>query len=169
MKFKKITFYILLIICVSGFSQNMKEGFTYLETGKYKEAETFFEATLKTYPTNKTARLCYGRAIGLNGDSEKAVTIFKALLKVFSGVVAFSIAPFVAMLSGITEVTLKCKSQGAAHLYSGILVAVGLIQTLLAGLYAFGPIGFAIFVISVIVIKTVLVRLMTSSPVCVGE
>ncbi len=48
------------------FTQNMQEGFTYLETGKYPEAESFFETVLKEYPENKTARLCYGRAIGLN-------------------------------------------------------------------------------------------------------
>ncbi|MBU3013056.1 tetratricopeptide repeat protein [Polaribacter vadi] len=59
----------------------MKEGFTYLETGKYKKAEVFFKQVLKEYPTNKTARLCYGRAVGLNGDSEKAVGIFVNLLK----------------------------------------------------------------------------------------
>jgi len=59
----------------------MKEGFTYLETGKYKEAESFFKKTLKTYPTNKTARLCYGRAIGLNGKAIEAVKLFTNLLK----------------------------------------------------------------------------------------
>lgn len=59
----------------------MKEGFTYLETGKYKEAESFFKAILKEYPNNKTARLCYGRAIGLNGKSKDAVTLFTNLLK----------------------------------------------------------------------------------------
>jgi len=59
----------------------MKEGFTYLETGKYPEAEKFFETVLKEYPTNKTARLCYGRAIGLNGNAAEAKTIFTALVK----------------------------------------------------------------------------------------
>jgi Flp pilus assembly protein TadD len=59
----------------------MKEGFTYLETGKYKAAESFFKETLKAYPTNKTARLCYGRAIGLNGKADEAVKLFTNLLK----------------------------------------------------------------------------------------
>lgn len=58
----------------------MKEGFTYLETGKYQQAETFFEIILKEYPNNKTARLCYGRAIGLNGNPAKAKNIFTKLL-----------------------------------------------------------------------------------------
>ena len=59
----------------------MNEGFTYLETRKYKQAETFFENILITYPKNKTAKLCYGRALGLNGNGERATTIFINLLE----------------------------------------------------------------------------------------
>ena len=59
----------------------MNEGFTYLETGKYKQAETFFENILITYPKNKTAKLCYGRALGLNGNGERAAAIFINLLE----------------------------------------------------------------------------------------
>ncbi|WP_420571112.1 tetratricopeptide repeat protein [Kordia sp.] len=73
--------FIFLLIGVFGFSQNMKEGFSYLENGKYQEATSFFKTILQEYPTNKTARLCYGRAVGLNGDSAKAKTIFTNLLK----------------------------------------------------------------------------------------
>jgi len=62
----------------------MKEGFTYLETGKYNKAEVFFKNILIEYPTNKTAKLCYGRAIGLSGDSKKSVQIFIDLLKAYS-------------------------------------------------------------------------------------
>ena len=62
------------------FSQDMQEGFTYLETGEYQQAETFFKSILEGHPDNKTARLCYGRAIGLNGKSEEAKTLFKNLL-----------------------------------------------------------------------------------------
>ena len=43
----------------------------------------FFETVLKEYPENKTAKLCYGRAVGLLGNSEKAVSIFTDLLKVY--------------------------------------------------------------------------------------
>ena len=68
-----------------GYSQNMKEGFTYLETGKYKAAVKFFEKTLKKYPDNKTAKLCYGRAVGLNGDAPKAVGIFTEMLEDYPG------------------------------------------------------------------------------------
>jgi len=58
----------------------MKEGFTYLETGKYQQAETFFKTILEEYPKNKTARLCYGRAIGLNGNAAEAKKIFTDLV-----------------------------------------------------------------------------------------
>lgn len=78
--FPLITF---LFFSISVFSQEMKEGFTYLETGKYQKAERFFKNILQEYPTNKTARLCYGRSIGLNGKSKKAVNLFTNLLKDF--------------------------------------------------------------------------------------
>ena len=61
-------------------AQNMQEGFTYLETGKYNQAESFFNTILKDYPNNKTARLCYGRAIGLNGKPAEANALFTGLL-----------------------------------------------------------------------------------------
>ncbi|MDO5975138.1 tetratricopeptide repeat protein [Flavivirga jejuensis] len=75
----------LLLLFITGFvySQNMQEGFTYLETGKYAAAESFFETVLKKYSDNKTAKLCYGRAIGLNGSAEKAVVIFTELLRTY--------------------------------------------------------------------------------------
>lgn len=66
---------------MSASAQNMQEGFTYLETGKYAQAETFFNDILKDYPDNKTARLCYGRAIGLNGKAQDANDLFTKLLK----------------------------------------------------------------------------------------
>ncbi|WP_179352385.1 tetratricopeptide repeat protein [Winogradskyella vidalii] len=70
----------LLFILFSASAQNMKEGFTYLETGKYAKAESFFSSVLEEHPDNKTARLCYGRAIGLNGKPEAANTLFTDLL-----------------------------------------------------------------------------------------
>ena len=80
----KLNFKIFVLFCFVStlcIGQNMKQGFTYLESGEYKKATVFFKGILETYPTNKTARLCYGRAIGLNGDAKKAVEIFKLLLK----------------------------------------------------------------------------------------
>lgn len=75
-----ITSFFLLLVILSN-AQDMQEGFSLLETGKFSQAETFFDMILKDYPTNKTARLCYGRAVGLNGNAEKANTIFTNLLK----------------------------------------------------------------------------------------
>lgn len=74
---------LVFLLTVLSFSQNMQEGFTYLESGKYSEAELFFETILKNYPDNKTAKLCYGRAVGLMGNSTKAVNIFTDLLKLY--------------------------------------------------------------------------------------
>jgi len=83
MNIKNHIILIVLFITALGYTQNMQEGFTYLETGKYTKAESFFKAVLKDYPKNKTAKLCYGRAIGLLGNSEKAVSIFTDLLQNF--------------------------------------------------------------------------------------
>ena len=83
MSFKLYATLILLFISTLGASQNMQEGFTYLETGKYEAAETYFKSVLETHPKNKTAKLCYGRAVGLNGNSKKAVSIFTDLLKTY--------------------------------------------------------------------------------------
>ena len=80
----KIKSYLLLFLTFYSFfvfSQDMQEGYTYLETGEYLEAETFFKTILEGQPDNKTARLCYGRAIGLNGKSEDAKALFIDLLK----------------------------------------------------------------------------------------
>ena len=83
MSLKKIFLISCFLMSLTGLSQDMKEGFTYLETGKYKEAEVFFKDVLKNYPKNKTARLCYGRAVGLNGNSTKALNLFIYLLNDF--------------------------------------------------------------------------------------
>ncbi|WP_027076247.1 tetratricopeptide repeat protein [Maribacter antarcticus] len=83
MKIKHLAILVFFFITAFMYSQNMKEGFMFLETSKYKQAENFFKTVLKSYPSNKTARLCYGRAIGLNGDSNKALTLFTNLLNDF--------------------------------------------------------------------------------------
>ncbi|OIQ20343.1 tetratricopeptide repeat protein [Lacinutrix sp. MedPE-SW] len=84
MKFKSILLLTFLLTAVFGYTQDMQEGFTYLETGKFAKAETFFETILNEYPKNKTARLCYGRAVGLNGNPEKANQLFMYLLHDYS-------------------------------------------------------------------------------------
>tara|TARA_B110000046_G_C13014383_1_gene407992 strand:+ start:774 stop:2846 length:2073 start_codon:yes stop_codon:yes gene_type:complete len=81
MRLKYFYFLAFLSLNLAVVSQEMKEGFNYLETGKYQKAEFFFKEVLKTYPKNKTARLCYARAIGLLGKSNKAVQLFSRLLQ----------------------------------------------------------------------------------------
>ncbi|MFT4802280.1 MAG: putative Zn-dependent protease [Flavobacteriaceae bacterium] len=81
MRLKYFSLCLFFFVSLNIISQEMKEGFNYLETGKYKKAEFFFKEVLKTYPKNKTARLCYGRATGLLGKSEKAIQLFTLLLQ----------------------------------------------------------------------------------------
>ncbi|MFK7810897.1 MAG: tetratricopeptide repeat protein [Maribacter sp.] len=59
----------------------MQEGFTLLEKGDFEKAETFFANYLKADAENKTALLCYGRAVGLSGEPEKATGLFAKLLE----------------------------------------------------------------------------------------
>ena len=81
MRLKYFSLCLFFFASLNIISQEMEEGFKYLETGKYKKAEFFFKEILKTHPKNKTARLCYGRAVGLIGASEKAVQLFTRLLQ----------------------------------------------------------------------------------------
>ncbi len=77
-------FYTILIVfalSINGFSQDMEKGFSFLETGKYQQAEVFFEVILEDYPDHRTARLCYGRAVGLHGNTQKAIRLFTDLAK----------------------------------------------------------------------------------------
>ena len=83
---KKLNLLFLLFFGIQLLSaQDMQEGFGYLEQGNFAKAETFFEAILKEYPDNKTANLCYGRAVGLNGEPQKATSIFTELLEEYPG------------------------------------------------------------------------------------
>lgn len=75
-----LTFVIVCLNCIHLFSQKMDKGFKMLETGDFKNAKSFFEAVLKDYPDNKTAKLCYGRALGLTGSTKEATSLFTNLL-----------------------------------------------------------------------------------------
>lgn len=83
MKLTKLFFlFLLLFICVPLMSQEpMKEGFEHLEMGRFQEAESFFKSYLVDHPENKTANICYGRAVGLSGQPQKATALFASLLK----------------------------------------------------------------------------------------
>lgn len=81
MPLKKTRLVLAIFISSYMYGQDMTDGFRYLETGKYQKAEAFFDTVTKAYPNNKTAKLCYGRAIGLLGKSKIAVSIFSDLLR----------------------------------------------------------------------------------------
>ena len=76
--------YIGFIIILS-FGKNLhsqeilSQGFEYLEQSQFEKATTFFEEYLVQDPKNKVARICYGRALGLNGNAELALNIFETL------------------------------------------------------------------------------------------
>lgn len=80
----KLSLVLIFLFTINGMAQDMQEGFTYLEKGNFAKAETFFETILKEYPTNKTARLCYARAVGLNDNPEKALDLFIEMKKEYA-------------------------------------------------------------------------------------
>lgn len=84
--------YFIYIICfvffslcnISGLlSQDFKEGYAFLENEAYEEAISYFSKQLVKSPQNKTANICYGRAIGLSGKKEKALAFFQKIEKDF--------------------------------------------------------------------------------------
>ncbi len=61
----------------------MQKGFDQLEKGEFEAAQMFFANILVDYPENKTARLCYARAVGLHDDPAHARLLFSELLSDF--------------------------------------------------------------------------------------
>lgn len=80
----QLSLVFVFLFIIKGYTQEMQEGFTYLEIGDFAKAESFFENIIKEYPTNKTARLCYARAIGLHNNPEKALDLFTAMKKEYA-------------------------------------------------------------------------------------
>lgn len=78
---KQTIFFLIIILNTIASAQDMSKGFSNLEKGEFYKAEVFFENILKEYPQNKTARLCYARAIGLNNQADKALENFVVLKK----------------------------------------------------------------------------------------
>lgn len=82
--------YLISIILLFTFTgvlaqQDMQTGFKFLENGQFGEAAVFFKNYLAKDPENRTALICYGRAIGLTGDITGARKIFSDLEKRFPG------------------------------------------------------------------------------------
>ncbi len=63
----------------------MQAGFEMLEKGQFEEAATFFKAYLEKEPDNQTAMLCYGRGVGLSGNTDEAKKVFSHLQELKPG------------------------------------------------------------------------------------
>lgn len=85
MKLNRLYFPVIIYLVVFSIkAQNpMEKGFQLLESGQFEDAEVFFKSYLNTFPTNKTAQICYGRAVGLSGEPKKANDLFANLLKTY--------------------------------------------------------------------------------------
>lgn len=80
MKLHFSTILITWLIPVMAFAQSALEpGFEMLEQGNFAKAEIFFKSALEENPGQVTARICYGRAVGLNGSPQKALDVFSSL------------------------------------------------------------------------------------------
>jgi len=82
---RKILFLFLVTTSLLNAQSDMTKGFGLLEQGNFQAAEDFFAEYLTNDPTNKTAKLCYGRAVGLSGEPKKATNLFADLLKEYPG------------------------------------------------------------------------------------
>ncbi|WP_425076757.1 tetratricopeptide repeat protein [Psychroserpens sp. S379A] len=80
---KTVSIYLILVLTYSVYAQDMNEGFQYLENGNYQKATVFFKNILQEHPENKTAQICYGRAIGLNDKPAEALELFSELLNTY--------------------------------------------------------------------------------------
>ena len=82
---KKLVLALSMCFANWAFAQEMTTGFNLLENGKYSQAKLFFEEILEAYPSNKTAQLCYGRALGLSGETAKATALFTQMQNEYPG------------------------------------------------------------------------------------
>ena len=77
----KLTALLFLLSFTIHAQQSMQKGFELLENGNFADAEDFFDSYLKLDATNKTALICYGRALGLNGTPGEANSLFANLVQ----------------------------------------------------------------------------------------
>lgn len=75
-----IYFILILILPIILFGQDFDEGYDHLNKGQYAEALVFFTKAIEDFPENKTAKICFGRAMGLNGDPKTAINTFNKLV-----------------------------------------------------------------------------------------
>lgn len=76
MKRSIINILALLAFSLTLAQQPIEEGFRLLNEGKFSESLVFFESYLKTSPDNRAAQICYGRSLGLDGQTQSAVAYF---------------------------------------------------------------------------------------------
>ncbi len=81
MKTLKLVTLVFFFTLYAQAQETLQEGFEHLEKGNFEAAETFFESYLNIDPANKTAQICYGRAVGLNGAPQQAKIVFSSLLE----------------------------------------------------------------------------------------
>lgn len=79
----KILTMVVMFMSATILHSQMSKGFALLEKGDFEKAELFFFEYLKTDPNNKTAKLCYARAVGLSGEPNKATLLFSDLMKAY--------------------------------------------------------------------------------------
>ena len=84
-KISRITNALLFcfFLSISASAQNMDKGFKHLSNNEFSQAAEFFSDILQKDRKNKTARICYGRAIGLNGEVHASIEVFTELKKDF--------------------------------------------------------------------------------------
>ena len=85
MKKSIIKLLALLACCFTMAQEPIEKGFRLLEEGKFSQSLVFFEAYLKTAPANRAAQICYGRSLGLSGDTPSAVSYFDTLASNYPG------------------------------------------------------------------------------------
>lgn len=127
---QKLFFLLFFSNCFLFAQTNIAKGFEFLEEGNFEKAESFFQEYLKNDATNKTAKLCYGRAVGLNGNPTKAKVIFDELLLNNPNNVEFKINASEALL-WLKEYDLALKEY--TKLYNSdpenVIVLLGLANT----------------------------------------
>lgn len=80
MKLKLIFLWIFICYCQFGNAQHkFQDGFDLLEEQSYTQAIVYFNKVLETDSLNLTARICYGRALGLGGQKAEALSLFQIL------------------------------------------------------------------------------------------
>ena len=74
-----ITIYFLQYALTISSQDALAEAITLLDDTQYEQAAYNLNLFLKENSQNKTAQICYGRAVGLGGDPQSALTIFHKL------------------------------------------------------------------------------------------